>query len=110
MIAESDGESPNEKPLPSSPSSLPNGNIEGEDQGNFLLMSRDQLDRLVHAAQEMKNEGKKEVAIRAVNAYGEALIAVNAAHKANMDLQAAIVLLSREATDLGSQALALIQG
>ena len=90
-------------------SNPPNGGTVGDDINNFLSMSRDQLDRLTQVAQGMDGE-KREGAMKAVNAFGEALVAVTAARKANMDLSAAIVCLSRQATDLGSQALAVIQG
>jgi hypothetical protein len=107
--ADSVVENPGEKLVLSPPSSLPRSDTSGDDVDSFISMSRDQLDRLIQAAQGIHNKEKREGAMEAVNAYGQALVAVNAARKANMDLSAAIVSLSRQATDLGSQALALIQ-
>jgi hypothetical protein len=108
-VAESAVKNPNEKAALSLPSSPPNADNDGEDVDNFLSMSRDQLDRLIQIAQGTHDNDKREGAMNAVQAYGEALVAVTAARKANMDLSAAIVALSREATELGTQALAAIQ-
>ena len=107
-VAESAVKRPNKKPALSLPSSPPNADTDGEDVDNFLSMSRDQLDRLIEIAHEIHDKDTREGAMNTVQAYGEALVAVTAARKANMNLSAAIVSLSREATELGIQALATL--
>ena len=107
--AQSSAEAADENLAASLPSSPPHTDILGDDIDNFLSTSRDQLDRLIQFAQGIEGE-KREGAMKAVDAFGNALVAVTAARKANMDLSAAIVSLSRQATDLGNQALAVIQG
>lgn len=76
----------------------------------YLSMSRDQLDRLVQASRGIHEQERREGAIEAITAYGEALVAITAARKANMELSAAIVSLSRRTTDLGDEAIAALQG
>lgn len=76
----------------------------------YLSMSRDQLDRLVQASRGIHEQERREGAIQAITAYGEALVAITAARKANMELSAAIVSLSRRTTDLGDEAIAALQG
>jgi hypothetical protein len=108
-VAEIAFEGPNESPVERLTLGVPEGDSMGANVDNYLSMSRDQFDRLVQATRGIQSQGTREGAIQVVTAYGEALVAVSVARKANEELSAAIVALSRRATDLGSQALAVVQ-
>jgi hypothetical protein len=108
-VAEIALEGPNESPIERLTIGVPESDSMGANVDSYLSMSRDQFDRLVQATRGIRSQEMRGEAIQAVTAYGEALVAVTVARKANEELSAAIVALSRRATELGSQALAVVQ-
>lgn len=110
-LNEKHNEKPDQKPAVRATSNTANAQTQTAEVqvDDFLAMSRDQFDRLAAATHRIQDRGRNQAAMDAISAYGAALVAIATARQENMKLAAAIVALSRRATELGSQALGVIQ-
>jgi hypothetical protein len=116
-LDEKAGEEPDEnsdkKPAVTAPVSPPSAQTQTAEEvqvDEFLAMSRDQFDRLLMATRRMQDRGQNQAAVDAISAYGAAILAIATARQESIKLAAAVVALSRRATELGSQALEAVQG
>lgn len=107
---ENAGEEPDEEPdensdkkpavtAPASPLSAQTQTAEEVQVDEFLAMSRDQFDRLLMATRRMQDRGQNQAAVDAISAYGAAILAIATARQESIKLAAAVVALSRRATE-----------